>query len=87
MAVIYLVHIVQKILICSKYTLNVTIIWRPFILIIIFEYTCNNIVHMHSKYTFVNPNIFKYVLYNTQNTPLYTHRAMITLVTFAANAT
>jgi hypothetical protein len=42
---------------------------------------------MHSKYTFVNPNILKYILYNTQNTPLYTHRAMITLVTFAANGT
>jgi hypothetical protein len=30
-------------------------------LIIILEYTCNIIVHIHSKYTFVNPNIFDFI--------------------------
>jgi hypothetical protein len=30
-------------------------------LIIIFEYTCNIVVHINSKYTFVNHNIPNYV--------------------------
>jgi hypothetical protein len=53
----YLVNILHKILIYSKYTLiNVTIILRSFMIIIIFEYTCNMVVHIHSKYTFINFN-------------------------------
>jgi len=57
MGTIYLVNVIHKILIYSKYTLiNVTIISRPFMLIIIFEYKCNMVVHIHSKYTFINHN-------------------------------
>jgi len=48
MCTIYLVNILYKILIYSKYTLiNVTMIFKPFMLIIIFEYTCNMVVHIH----------------------------------------
>jgi len=48
MGTIYLVNILNKILNNSKYTLmNVTIILRPFMLIIILEYTCNMVVHIH----------------------------------------
>ncbi len=43
------------------------------------------IVHRHSKYTFVNSNIFNYIFWNTKVTPLYTPRAMTKLVTFASN--
>jgi len=56
-------------------------------LIISLQYTCNMGVHIHSKNTFVNPNIPNYTPSNTQNTPLHTHRAMIKLVTFASNVT
>jgi hypothetical protein len=35
-------------------------------LIIIFEYTCNMVIHMHSKYTFVSYNIPNYIPQNTQ---------------------
>jgi hypothetical protein len=57
MGIIYLVNILHKILMYSKYTLiNLTIISRPFMLIIIFEYTCNMVVHIHSKYKFINLN-------------------------------
>jgi hypothetical protein len=31
-----------------------TIISRPFVIIIIFEYTYNMVVRIHSKYTFIN---------------------------------
>jgi hypothetical protein len=62
MGAIYLVNIVYKILIYSKYTYSVTIILRPFMLIIIFEYICNMVVDIHSKYTFVNPNIPNYII-------------------------
>jgi hypothetical protein len=61
MVTIYLVSILHKKIIYSKYTPNIIIISRPFMLIIILEYTCNIIVHIHSKYTFVNPYIFKYI--------------------------
>jgi hypothetical protein len=62
MGTIYLVNILHKILIYLKYTLiNVTIISKPFMLIIIFEYTCNMIVHIHSKYTFININTPNYI--------------------------
>jgi hypothetical protein len=45
MGTMYLVNILHKILIYSKYTLiNVTIILRLFMLIILFEYTCNMVV-------------------------------------------
>jgi len=72
MGTIYLVNILCKFLIYSKYTLiNVTIISRPFMLVIIFECTCNMVVHIHSKYTFINPNTLNYILKNSQNTPLY----------------
>jgi hypothetical protein len=51
---IYLINILHWISIYSKYTPNVTIILKWFMLIIILEYTCNMVVHVHSKYTFVN---------------------------------
>jgi len=62
MSTIYLINILHKILIYSKCTLiNVTIILRPFMLIILFEYTCNMVVHIHSKYTFINFNTPNYI--------------------------
>jgi len=56
-------------------------------LIIILEYTCNMVVHMHPKYTFINPNTPNYIPQNSQNTPLYIHRVVIKLVTFTTNGT
>jgi hypothetical protein len=62
MGIIYLANILRKILIYSKYTLfSVTIISRPFMLIIILEYTYNMVVHINSKYTFINPNTPNYI--------------------------
>jgi len=63
MGTIYSINILHKILIYSKYTLiNVTIILRSFMLIIIIlEYTCNMVIHIHSKYTFINPNTPNYI--------------------------
>ncbi len=87
MGIIYLANILYKMLIYSKYTLiNVTIILRPFMLIIILEQTFNMVVHINSKYTFINfntPNIPQ----NSQNTPLYNHKVTNKLVTFATNGT
>jgi len=55
MGTIYLVNILHKILNYSKCTLiNITIILRPFMLLIIFEYTCIMVVHIHSEYIFIN---------------------------------
>jgi hypothetical protein len=56
-------------------------------LIIILEYTCNMVVHIHSKYTFINLNTPNYIPLNSQNTPLYIHRVTIKLVMFATNGT
>jgi hypothetical protein len=56
-------------------------------LIIILEYTCNMVVHVYSKYTFVSLNIPNYIFLNTQNTQVHTQRAVIKLVTFATNGT
>jgi len=62
MGTMYLVYILHKILIYSKYTLiNVTIILRLFMLIILLKYTCNMVVEIHSKYTFININIPNYI--------------------------
>jgi len=62
MGTIYLVFILHKKLIYSKYTLiSVTIILKRFMLIIILEYTCNMVVHIHWKYIFINPNIPNYI--------------------------
>jgi len=62
MGIIYLANILHKILIYSKYTLfSVTIISRPSMLIIIFEYTSNMVVDINLKYTFVNLNTSNYV--------------------------
>jgi len=62
MGIIYLANILHKILIYSKYTLfNVTIISRSFMLIIIFEYTFNMVVHINSKYKFINFNTPNYI--------------------------
>jgi hypothetical protein len=62
MGIIYLVNILNKILIYSKYTLiSVIIILRPFMLIILFQCTCNMVVHIHSKYTVINLNIDNYI--------------------------
>jgi hypothetical protein len=61
MGTIHLVNILHKILIYSKYTLiSVTIILKPFMLIILLEYTCNMVVHTHS-YTFINHNTSNYI--------------------------
>jgi hypothetical protein len=61
MGTIYLVNILHKILIYSKCTLiNVTILLIPFMLIILFEYTCNMVV-IYSKYTFINFNTPNYI--------------------------
>ncbi len=56
-------------------------------LVRILEYICNMAVHIHSKYTFVNPNTFKYTIYNTQNKLLYIHKVATKLVTFAIDRT
>jgi len=62
MGTIYLINILHKILIYSKYTLiSVTIILKPFMLIILLEYTCNMVVHIPSKYTFINLNTPDYI--------------------------
>jgi len=62
MGTIYLVSILNKILINSKYTpISVTIILRLFMLMILFEYTWNMVVHIHSKYTFININTPNYI--------------------------
>jgi len=88
MGTIHLVNILHKILIYWKYTLiSVTIIWRPFMLIIILEYACNMVVHMHPKYTFINHNTPNYIPQNSQNTHLYIHKDAIKLVTFTTNGT
>jgi hypothetical protein len=63
MGTIYLVNILNKILNNSKYTLmNVTIILRPFMLIIILEYTCNMVVHIHWKFIFLIFNTPNYII-------------------------
>jgi hypothetical protein len=35
------------------------------------------VVLINSKYAFINLNTPKYILYNSQNTPLYIHRVVI----------
>jgi len=87
MGAIYLVNILHKIYKYSKYISKVTIILRPFMIIIILEYMCNMVIHTQSKYTFVNPNIPNYIFLNTQYTPLYTHRVLIKFMAFATNGT
>jgi hypothetical protein len=57
------------------------------VLIIIFEYTSNMVVHIHSKYTFINFNAPNYIPLNSQNTFLYIHKVATKLVTFVANGT
>ncbi len=72
----------------SKYTLiSVTIILRPFMLIIILEYTCNMVVRIHSKYTFINSNTPNYNPENSQNTLLYILKVATKLVTSTTNGT
>jgi hypothetical protein len=56
-------------------------------LIIVLEYTYNMVVHIHSKYTFKNLNTSDYIPSNSQNKPLYIHRVVTKLVTFAINGT
>jgi len=87
MDTIYLVNILHKILIYSKYIYSVTIISTLFMLIIIFYYTCNIIINIYWKYTFVNFNIPNYIAWNTQMTPLYLHWVATKLVIFAINET
>jgi len=83
MGTIYLINIIYW-----KYTLiNVSIILKRFMLIIILEYTCNMIVHIHSKYTFINFIAHNYIPWNSQNTPLYIHKVVTKLVTFATDGT
>jgi len=77
MGTIYLTNILHIILIYSIYI--------SFIITIIFEYIFNMIVCIHSKYTLINPNTPNYIIWNSQNTPLYTHRVATKLVTFATN--
>jgi len=60
---IYLTNILHIILVYSIYIpFNVTIISRPFMTILIFEYTSNIVVHIHSKYTFINLNTPNYII-------------------------
>jgi len=54
-------------------------------LIILFEYTWNMVVHIHSKYKFINISTPNYIPKNSQNTPLYIHKVATKLVTFATN--
>jgi len=62
MGTIYLVNILHKILNYSKYTLiNISIILKPFMLLIVFEYTCIIVVHIRSKYIIINLKKFNYV--------------------------
>jgi len=62
MGIIYLVNILNEILIYWKYTpINVTILLRLFMLIILLEYTWNMVVHIHSKYTFINISTPNYI--------------------------
>jgi hypothetical protein len=62
MGIAYVVKKLYKILIYSKYTLiSVTVILRSFMWIILLEYTCNMVVHIHSKYAFININTPKYI--------------------------
>jgi hypothetical protein len=62
MGIIYLANILHKILVYSKYTIfNITIVSRSFMLIIILEYTCTMVVHINSKYTFINLNTLNYI--------------------------
>ncbi len=56
-------------------------------LVILLEYTCNMVVDIHSKYTFINLNTPNYIPQNSQNTPLYIHKVVTKLVTFATNKT
>jgi hypothetical protein len=55
--------------------------------IILFEYTCIMVVHIHSTYTFIDFNTPNYIPLNSQNTPLYIHRFVVKFVTFATNGT
>jgi hypothetical protein len=56
-------------------------------LIIILGYTSNMVVHINSKYKFINPNTSNYIPYNSQNTALYIHKVITKLVIFATNGT
>jgi hypothetical protein len=88
MGITYLENILHKILIYLKYTLfNVTIITRSFMLIMILEYTFNMIAHIKSKYTLIYCNTPNHIVYNSKNTPLYTHEIITKLVTFTTNET
>jgi hypothetical protein len=62
MGTIHVANILHETLIYSKHTLiSVTIILRPFMLIIILECTCNMVVHIDSKYTFINIKTPNYI--------------------------
>jgi hypothetical protein len=62
MDIIYWINILHKNVIYSKHILfSVTIISRPFLLIIILESTYNMVVHTNSKYKFINLNTPKYI--------------------------
>jgi hypothetical protein len=63
MGTIYFASILDTILIYSIYIpFNVTIISRPCMLIIIFEYTDNMFVDIHLKYTLINLIISNYII-------------------------
>ncbi len=62
MGTIYLVNTLRRTSIYSKHIFNVTIILKPFMLIIKFEYICNLDGHIHSKYLFVNFNMHNFIL-------------------------
>jgi len=61
MGTIYLINILHKILIYLNYKFSVIITSKPFMLIIILEYICNVVIHIHSKYIFVNSKIPNYI--------------------------
>jgi len=61
MGIVYLTNILHIILICSiDIPFNVTMISRPFILILILEYTSNMVVHTFD--TLINPNTPNFII-------------------------
>jgi hypothetical protein len=49
-------------------------------LIIILEYTCNMVIHIHSNYTFINSNILVYVIFVNATIPLRTHKIQLCIL-------
>jgi hypothetical protein len=86
MVTMYLLNILHRTLIYQNIYL---VEYENYLMfIIILEYTWNMAIHTHSKYTFVNPNIYIQLYFlNTQNALLNTHKAIIKLVAYITNGT